>query len=380
MATPSDRQALLALPLVHGEISATRRRAANARSRRISVPGGRSLVATPVFDTYWRFAYERQEVFHRRAAGDAPPWTHDQIIAAHRFTNVYRASDRVSQYLIRHVIYTGEQSVEEVFFRTILFKLFNRVGTWERLAGAVGPLSWRSFRVARLEAALDAMMGSGESVYSGAYIMPSPSFGAVRKHSNHLKLLEHMMKDGAPRKVATARSLSEVFSVLRSYRSLGDFLAFQLTIDLNYGPSIDFSEMDFVVAGPGARDGIRKCFAECGGLDDADLIRAVTDLAVPEFERLGLPFRDLWGRRPQLIDLQNVFCEVDKYARVAHPEFTGHSGRTRIKQKFVAADRPTPQWYPPKWKLDTTGAPTIVTSERYALAPAVHRKGTPLTS
>ena len=28
-------------------------------------------------------------------------------------------------------------------------------------------------------------------------------------------------------------------------------------------------------------------------------------------------FRDLWGRPLQLIGCQNLFCEVDKYARVA---------------------------------------------------------------
>jgi len=52
---------------------------------------------------------------------------------SYRFTNVYRASDRVSQYLIRRVIYEGDQSEEEVFFRTLLFKIFNRIETWEIL-------------------------------------------------------------------------------------------------------------------------------------------------------------------------------------------------------------------------------------------------------
>ena len=34
-----------------------------------------------------------------------------------------------------------------------------------------------------------------------------------------------------------------------------------------------------------------------------------------------LDFQNLWGRRLQLIDCQNLFCEVDKYSRVypAHP-------------------------------------------------------------
>ena len=47
---------------------------------------------------------------------------------------------------------------------------------------------------------------------------------------------------------------------------MGDFLAFQYVIDLNYSPLINFSEMDFVVPGPGARSGFRKCFESYGGL------------------------------------------------------------------------------------------------------------------
>ena len=48
------------------------------------------------------------------------------ILARFKFTNAYRASDRVSQYLIRNVIYEGSQSSEEVFFRTLLFKIFKQ--------------------------------------------------------------------------------------------------------------------------------------------------------------------------------------------------------------------------------------------------------------
>src|ERR1051325_8264993 len=101
--------------------------------------GGRRLRTTPVFDTYWRFAAKRQEMFMRRVAGSAPPWTDDAVLGSHRFTNPYRASDRVSQYLIRHVLYEGSQEPEEIFFRAILFKLFNRIETWEKLTRALGP-------------------------------------------------------------------------------------------------------------------------------------------------------------------------------------------------------------------------------------------------
>jgi len=320
-------------------------------AQRVHVGPGREIKVTPVFDTFWRFAAMRQEVFTLRLTGSPPPWTADPVIAAYRFTNAFRASDRVSQYLIRSVLYRGDQTSEEIFFRALLFKFFNRIETWENLEAEIGMPEWRTFNIEAYARVLDAMRARGESIYAAAYIMPSPPFGSPRKHRNHLLLLERMMSDGAPRRIAEARSLREVFEILRSYPSLGDFLAFQFSIDLNYGELINFSEMDFVVAGPGARDGIRKCFEDVAGLDEADVIRAVTDIADDEFERLGLRFQNLWGRPLQLIDVQNLFCEVDKYARVVHPEFTGQSGRTRIKQRFAPRQAPLPQWYPPKWKL-----------------------------
>lgn len=312
---------------------------------------GRRLRLTPVFDTYWRFATKRQEMFMRRVAGTAPPWTEDAVLATHRFTNVYRASDRVSQYLIRHVLYEGPQGPEEVFFRAILFKLFNRIETWEELARSVGRPSWQRFDLERYAAVLDNLLGRGLRIYSAAYIMPSPPFGSARKHRNHLQLLEHMIRDGAPRRLHRAQTLREAFEILRGYPSLGDFLAFQFAVDLNYSELLNFSEMEFVVAGPGARDGIRKCFCDSAGLCEAEIIRVMAERAEFEFQRLGLRFQTLWGRPLQLIDCQNLFCEVSKYARVAHPDIEGTSGRMRIKQRFVPICRPCPQWYPPKWGI-----------------------------
>ena len=36
--------------------------------------------------------------------------------------------------------------------------------------------------------------------------------------------------------------------------------------------------MDFVVPGPGARDGIRKCFIDYGGYSENDIIKYVTEI------------------------------------------------------------------------------------------------------
>jgi len=85
---------------------------------------------------------------------------------------------------------------------------------------------------------------------------------------------------------------------------------------------------------------------------EADIMRYMADHQDEHFARLGLPFGGLRGRPLQLIDCQNLFCEVDKYARVAHPEIVGHSGRSRIKQRFQPVMERVPAWFPPKWGIN----------------------------
>ncbi len=310
--------------------------------------------ATAVYDTYWRFAAERQEIFFRRCQQSRPPWTSDPILTAFKFTNAYRASDRVSQYLIRHVIYRGEQSEEEIFFRTLLFKLFNKIETWELLERAFQQVTYRDFRFEAYDRVLMDALVRGETIYSAAYIMPSGSstFGTTKKHRAHMRMLEQMMNDEVASRTAGAKNMRDAFMLLRSYPTIGDFLAYQYVTDLNYSTLTNFSEMEFVVPGPGAKSGISKCFESLGGISEEDMIRVVTDRQAAEFERLGIDFKSLWGRPLQLIDCQNLFCEVDKYSRVYHPEITGASQRTRIKQKFRPTAGTIDYWFPPKWGLN----------------------------
>ena len=309
---------------------------------------------TAAYDTFWRFAAERQSIFFKKTETVNPPWTDDPILSSYKFTNVYRASDRVSQYLIRHVIYKGDQSPEEVFFRTALFRFFNKIETWEWLLSRFGEISSREFTLARYDAVLTDALASGKRIYSAAYIMPSgrSSFGHRRKHRNHLELLGIFMRDEVPQFINSAPSMKHVFEILCSYPMIGRFLGYQLATDLNYSRICEFSEMEFVMPGPGAMDGIHKSFSHLGGLSESDVIQLMTDRQEHEFERLGLQFQTLWGRPMQLIDVQNVFCEVSKYSRVKHPEITGVDGRTRIKQIYRPSSVPLHYWFPPKWGIN----------------------------
>jgi hypothetical protein len=312
------------------------------------------MVPTQVFESYWRFAAERQAMYFRRMSVPIGPWTSDPILSNFRFTNAYRASDRVSQYLIREVQYRPDRPTRpsEVFFRTILFKFFNKIETWEELEHRHGPLVWDRVDLNLLENTLDRMMARGATVYSAAYIMPSPALGRTRKHANHLLLLKRMMDDCLPDRICQVPALPDIYELLASYPGIGPFLAFQYAIDLNYAAFLAHSESDFVVAGPGALDGIAKCFADTGGRSAAEVIHWVCERQEKAFQSAGIKFLTLFGRRLQLIDCQNLFCEISKYARVAHPNVRGLTGRTRIKQVYRQASDPLPRpIFPPHWGL-----------------------------
>ena len=307
---------------------------------------------TPVFDTYWRFAAERQNILMKRLARAAWPWTDDPILAKYKFTNVYRVTDRVSQYLVAQVIGADERDLASTMLRILLFKLFNKIETWELLEDQHGEINARTFQAAAIKHTLDLAVAGGASIYSAAYIMPSgpADVRQTRKHWMHLLLLAGMLANRIPEQLAAAPTMMKGFARLREIPGFGPFLAYQYATDLAYSRHFCWDEMEFVEPGPGARSGLAKCFEHLGDYSEAETIRLVTESQDDVFERLGLQFQRLWARPLQLIDCQNIFCETDKYARVAHPEMPGIGGRAKIKQKFVPTAVPAPLVLPRKWQ------------------------------
>src|SRR3546814_4721221 len=79
-----------------------------------------------------------------------------------------------------------------------------------------GPISWQSFNLEAADNVMHRAMHHGSTIYSAAYIMPMPSMGSQKKHSNHLRLLEKLMKDGIAGKILAMRSLRELYELLVS--------------------------------------------------------------------------------------------------------------------------------------------------------------------
>ncbi len=316
--------------------------------KRPPVPRGK------IYDLYWRFASKRQQAFERRVAGEAPPWSDDPILQTYKFCNVFRAADRVSQFLIRDVAYNDEaSSPEDRLFQILAFRTFSNIATWRSVRKFLGraPVI-RDLEDGNFVRALEQTKKENGGLYTGAFILcATAAFGHSQKHLNHSALFHQMfVKEKLGARLLEATSLREIYNLLHAFPLMGDFMSYQTAIDLNYSSYINFSENDFTQPGPGALRGIKKVFENLGDYAPADAVRWMVERQDEEFARRSLPFHGLFGRPLQAIDCQGLFCETDKYCRVAVPELA--SARKKIKARFSPSTESIRLFFPPKWGIN----------------------------
>lgn len=307
-----------------------------------------------IYDLYWYFTSERQRVFEKRAAGERGPWTDDPILQEYKFCNVFRAADRVSQYMIRDVCYHDEPSGDDDrLFQITAFRTFSKPETWDNIRAFLGHQpTLDDLASGRFTKAIEHAISLQDTIYTGAFILcANNAYGQSKKYLNHVELFRHMfLADGLGPKLMKAPSLQAVFELLRSYPLMGNFMAYQTAIDLNYSDLLNFDENDFTVPGPGALRGMQKVFEDLGDYSPAEIIQWMVGRQDEEFARLKLPPATLFGRKLHAIDCQNLFCETDKYCRVAVPELA--SARKRIKARFSETPKPISYFFPPKWGIN----------------------------
>ena len=205
----------------------------------------------------------------------------------------------------------------------------------------------------RISAELDLLRGD-QAIYTSAFILcATNAYEQPSKHRNHLYLVKAMLDGGLPRKVSEASSLRKVYELLIEYPLIGAFMGYQLAIDLNYSELLDFSENEFTVPGPGAVRGMKKVFEDTDGFTAEELILRMVERQDEEFAKRGLEFRGLNGRKLHAIDCQGLFCETDKYSRVAFPDLK--SNRSRIKARFTPQGAVSELFLPPKWTRSGDG-------------------------
>jgi len=319
---------------------------------------------------YFYWIKVRMDIFWERFE-DKPISTNDSIFREFKFTNVYRCLDRVSQYLIRNVIYNerglrNDYSTEDIFWRILLFKHFNRIETWEMLEKEFGDITL-DIRFNDIIKFLNDKQSQGELLYSPAYMLTCPILRKesfirmyeIKHNSSKQEIYLNVFKksifeNGYIYTILRSQSLKELVMNLQKVDTIADFLSMQYALDFNYSILFNFDENEFNIPGGGAVRGILRCFDI--RKNNHDMYLEILRWVQHNFDELAEIYlgenniRFLPGRNPTLADLQNCFCETDKYMRGLGIRINGIKGE-RIKKKFVPNSKKIDYFFPPKWGI-----------------------------
>lgn len=324
------------------------------------------------FKYYMYWLTERMNIFWNRYEGKEQPYTNDPILQKHKFTNVYRSLDRVSQYLIKNVIYDDVQKnndwmSEDIFWRILIFKHFNNIETWELLEGKFGKL--------HCEISFDELSKFLNSYhkdhpefvpYSNAYMLTAAFLAGENGKYVHLKgngwkkyqyyfhiFDKEIFHNGYIYTLLGSKSLEELYNNFMKVTSFASFLSMQLSIDMNYSTLFNFDENSFIQAGLGAQRGLERVFDFTGKKPDYNgAIMWIHENFEQLLEDYKCDFMPLPNRMPTLIDLQNICCESDKYLRGNQIITEGKEiNGKRIKNFFTENKQKIDYCFPPKWNV-----------------------------
>lgn len=290
-------------------------------------------------DLFWSFICERQSIWYRRFVQKLPfPWTKDYIMQHERFTNIYRELDPGTQYVINEILEIDAPKPDKIF-NTMLYRLIGRSETH----AALGFQRLASFDSDHLEKSLKNMRSTKDKpLFTAAYMVSAyTKMGSKDKIENVSRLFAQLHQEfyNFYNRIELCRNPSDVYDVLRSAYGFGNFLAYQVLVDLLYpleiynkAPLLPYSHDDWASAGPGAKRGITMLLKEHVKVDNLSVmcwLRYIQDL---EFNRLGLDFPYLTDNQGKSIDIslaniQNCLCEFHKYVKIS--EGTGR-GRRRF--------------------------------------------------
>ncbi len=310
------------------------------------------------FIYYLYFIVERQNIFWKRYNGEQPPYTLDETLQNHKFTNVYRVLDKVSQYLVKEIINKDAGLLkEDLFWKILIFKHFNKIETWEWFNEDFGGVNINTSIETIIES-LNRYADKGGVPYSNAFLqtasfMASERFLAqyglkkgCKKYEAYLKIFDqYFFEEGHLNYLLAAESLEDVFNQLNGVPGFAAFLSMQYTTDFNMSSLFNFDKNSFISASVGSIRGIDKTFDFEGKKDYSAVIKWVQQnlkSLLREYSDgydMPLYFKPLGvnGKvfMPSVMDCQSLFCETDKYTRPLGLDYdVNGKGNKRIKQKF----------------------------------------------
>lgn len=263
---------------------------------------------------YW--IEERESIRKKKEAGLPAPWSDNPIMQVTYFCNVNREDDKVSKWIRENWLYN--KAPKYFTFAIIVARIFNLPSTLEELKQPLETYWWFE----HAEEVLDDMQLDSKTIWNGAYIV-STNGQKIDKATYCLNLFREVA-DRHLDIIDNCKTLAEAHTALMGIRGFGSFMAGQVVADLKCSPGHPLQNApdwnSFSAPGPGSLRGLKWFFEEpvtaknyhckmqeAYDILDMELTDDVLDILTMQ-------------------NLQNCFCEYDKFMRV-----TNKTGRSKRK-------------------------------------------------
>jgi hypothetical protein len=278
---------------------------------------------------FWRFAHERQAIWHRRFVEYAPqPWTDDPILRAYRFTNVHRELDAGTIVLLERV-QARAASREAIVFNTMLYRVFNNYGAWVEC----DPFCTTRDEIDEAFSRLRTRWEAKRTIFTAAWTLGQLPYAG----RDRLEKIRTAIRDWdayqLTRDLTEAGSLISAAKILMGQKLIGSFTAFQIALDMSYiMPFTDDEPLPVFYVGTG-KDLTRAPSGSGSALLQLETtVEALRDDQDRALAELGLDWGAVaWEAKPRLTmaDIEHTLCEFMKYTKMC-------GGNVRGQRKYGA--------------------------------------------
>ena len=298
-----------------------------------------------ILQDYAEFVCRRQSLLLNKIY-TSPSYV-DPVLVTNKFTNVQRVFDRVSQYELKEVLYSGSQELEDLILRVFIFNQFKTEAFWEYLKSKGYLLEFKSFKAGEFTELIAEYTGK-DKLFTSAYVVPGKGGESKAKtiawRANELTETLYSYK-------GINNKGSNLLLVFKRIPGIGDFLGSQVVFDLLWHEAFkDWKPL--YILGVGA---VRGAF-KLGLIPNANKVTPqeaeyALKKALEVVQQSEYPYATANGENVELnpADIQNTFCETDKWFRITHPELqVSKSSPSRIKNVYkprAAIEYKVPGWW-----------------------------------
>lgn len=321
------------------------------------MPSENLSLVLPNLKKFFYWMYERQNIWYKRfVLRKDKPWTDNEILNDYKFTNVYRELDRNTQWLIKNIIEEKNTNEEEVFWKIVVFRYFNKIELFEYMDGIP---NFFDFKPKVFNKAVVSFEKTKGRVFTDAYMINPPKkpndreLGLALFYCKHIETFHKRFKEFwdfyiniSKLKEETSFELAKKFNAkLTELERIAKFIAYEIYCDLCYTDWFVFGINDFVNVGPGAKFGLElifpNLFIKSRLFFYEEKISLLKDNSHKYFEMFGYKdfkyynksnYKDYKnGERLNLRCIEHSLCEFSKYWKMFMKV-----GKPR--QKFVKKD------------------------------------------